>query len=67
LGTLGSVWTLIAVPFAFLGYFLIQRYYRTASIELQRLESISRAPLFSHLSETLGTELTLWNSAIRID
>eukprot|EP00798_Chlamydomonas_sp_ICE-L_P010758 gene10758-17842_t len=35
-------------------YYFVQRYYRRSSIELQRLESISRSPVFANFSETLG-------------
>lgn len=42
----------IAVP-VIVGYFLLTNYYRKTSIEIQRLESLSRAPVFSHLNETI--------------
>ena len=35
-------------------FYLIQRYFRTSSREIQRLESISRSPVFAHFSEVLG-------------
>jgi ABC-type multidrug transport system fused ATPase/permease subunit len=39
---------------AVVGYVFFERYYRHTSIELQRLEALSRAPIFSHLSETIS-------------
>ncbi|KAN0023381.1 hypothetical protein ACTFIU_011551 [Dictyostelium citrinum] len=40
-------------PICIIFYFL-QFFYRYTSRELQRLEAISRSPIFSHFSETLG-------------
>ena len=40
-------------------FFVLQKHYRYASRELKRLDSISRTPLYSHLSETLGGVATL--------
>ena len=34
-------------------YWWLQHFYRCSSRELQRLESLSRAPVFSHFSDTL--------------
>jgi ABC-type multidrug transport system fused ATPase/permease subunit len=34
-------------------YYRVQDYYRKSSIELKRIESISRSPLFAHFSESL--------------
>jgi ATP-binding cassette, subfamily C (CFTR/MRP), member 1 len=49
----GTYWIIfIAVPVV-IGYFLLTNYYRKTSIEIQRLESLSRAPVFSHLNETI--------------
>ncbi|XP_070557375.1 ATP-binding cassette sub-family C member 9-like [Ptychodera flava] len=35
-------------------YFLIQKYYLATSRELQRLDNITRSPIFAHFTETLG-------------
>jgi hypothetical protein len=35
-------------------YYLISSFYRRTSVELQRLEALSRSPLLSHFSETLA-------------
>eukprot|EP01128_Nolandella_sp_AFSM9_P005804 TRINITY_DN287_c0_g1_i1.p1 TRINITY_DN287_c0_g1~~TRINITY_DN287_c0_g1_i1.p1 ORF type:complete len:1308 (+),score=249.92 TRINITY_DN287_c0_g1_i1:336-3926(+) len=50
---LAAPWILIAVPFFVILYIYIQYRFRHSSIEIQRLESLTRAPLFSHFSETL--------------
>lgn len=41
------------VPMFFI-YLLIREFYRRSSRELQRIESVSRSPLNSHLNETLN-------------
>jgi len=46
---------LIPIAIILLAYWLLTNYYRKTSVEIQRLESLSRAPVFSHLSETIGT------------
>ena len=40
-------------------YWWVQHFYRCSSRELQRLESLSRAPVFSHFSDTLAGLLTI--------
>ena len=50
---LGTVWYLIAVPPFAIIFYTVQWFYRKTSIEAQRLEALTRAPLFSHFSETL--------------
>ncbi len=40
-------------------YWWLQHYYRCTSRELQRLESISRTPVLSHFSDTLGGLVTV--------
>jgi len=44
---------LALVPIMFL-YFRVLNYFREVSRETKRLESISRSPVYSHFSETLG-------------
>jgi ABC-type multidrug transport system fused ATPase/permease subunit len=48
-----SPYILIIVGAAVIIFYFLQAYYRKTSIEIQRLESISRAPILGHLSETL--------------
>jgi ATP-binding cassette, subfamily C (CFTR/MRP), member 1 len=43
----------VAVPVAIVAYFF-QRYYRKSAIQIRRLLSVARAPVYSHFSETLG-------------
>ncbi|XP_077987765.1 ATP-binding cassette sub-family C member 9-like [Glandiceps talaboti] len=38
----------------FIVYFIVQNYFITTSRELQRLDSITKSPVFAHFSETLG-------------
>lgn len=52
---LGAPWILLALPPFAVFYYLLQRRYRYSSIEIQRSESLTRAPVYSLLSETLGT------------
>lgn len=40
-------------------YFYIQKHYRPVSRDLQRLESLSRSPIFAQFSETLAGVATL--------
>ncbi|XP_042213487.1 ATP-binding cassette sub-family C member 9-like isoform X2 [Homarus americanus] len=42
-----------AVPICAL-YYGVQKFFRCSSRELKRLESLSRSPLYSHLSESVG-------------
>ncbi|GCB62275.1 hypothetical protein scyTo_0014473, partial [Scyliorhinus torazame] len=46
------------IPLLVLYYFL-QMYFRASSRELQRLDSITKSPVFSHFSETLGGLTTI--------
>jgi ABC-type multidrug transport system fused ATPase/permease subunit len=50
----GSYYLVIAIVPLIGLYQFLQMYYRSTSIEVQRLESLSRAPIFSHFSETLS-------------
>lgn len=40
-------------------YYTVQRFYRRTSTEIQRLDSISRSPLFAHFGETLSGVSTI--------
>ncbi|KAK7499154.1 hypothetical protein BaRGS_00009701 [Batillaria attramentaria] len=44
---------LAAVPLA-ICYYLLQRFFRSTSRELQRLDSVTKSPIFSHFSESLA-------------
>ncbi|XP_048451624.1 ATP-binding cassette sub-family C member 8-like [Rhincodon typus] len=46
------------IPLLVLYYFL-QMYFRASSRELQRLDSITKSPVFAHFSETLGGLTTI--------
>ncbi|CAB3372321.1 Hypothetical predicted protein [Cloeon dipterum] len=49
-----SPWFLfLAIPICGV-YFWVQRFYRISARELQRLDSMTRSPIFSHFAETLG-------------
>eukprot|EP00095_Tigriopus_kingsejongensis_P009125 snap_masked-scaffold595_size129005-processed-gene-0.7 protein:Tk09125 transcript:snap_masked-scaffold595_size129005-processed-gene-0.7-mRNA-1 annotation:"cystic fibrosis transmembrane conductance regulator" len=47
------IFIVFAIPMIAI-YWWLQHYYRHTSRELQRLDSISRAPVLSHFSDTLG-------------
>jgi ATP-binding cassette, subfamily C (CFTR/MRP), member 1 len=52
-----TVWFTIALPPVFLIYISVQRFYIPACRELQRIESITRSPIYSGLGEAvLGVE-----------
>lgn len=47
-------WILVGIgPLAIVYYFL-QKFYRRSNIELQRLDAVSRSPIYAHFSETLS-------------
>ncbi|XP_070506650.1 ATP-binding cassette sub-family C member Sur isoform X2 [Chironomus tepperi] len=57
---------LLTIPILVI-YYLVQKFYRESTRELQRIESISNAPIFSHCSETfLGlTTIRAYNQESR--
>jgi hypothetical protein len=55
----GSPYVVIAIVPVVIFYVWFQQYYRHTSIELQRLEALSRAPILSHLSETISNNFIL--------
>nr|CAD7459032.1 unnamed protein product [Timema tahoe] len=52
-------WFLLAAVPICATYYVVQHFYRYSSRELQRLDSITRSPIFSHFSETLGGLTTI--------
>jgi hypothetical protein len=50
----GSPWLLLVFFPTFLIFHYIQQYYRNASREIQRIEPITRSPIYSLFSETLS-------------
>uniref|UniRef100_T1KHX7 Uncharacterized protein n=2 Tax=Tetranychus urticae TaxID=32264 RepID=T1KHX7_TETUR len=44
---------IIAAIIIIIIYYLLQKFFRATSIELQRIQSISNSPIFSHFSQTL--------------
>jgi ABC-type multidrug transport system fused ATPase/permease subunit len=44
---------LIIMGVAFIVFYFMQRIFQRTAIDIQRLEALSRAPIFSHLSETI--------------
>lgn len=44
---------IIAIPICIM-YYVVQKFYRSSSRELQRLDSMTRTPIISHLTETLS-------------
>lgn len=50
----GNPYILIAVGVAMVMYVLLSIHYRSSAIQIQRLEAVSRSPIFSHFAETLS-------------
>jgi hypothetical protein len=44
----------LAMPLIIFMFYRVQVYYRKSSIEVQRLESVTRSPVFNHFAETLN-------------
>jgi len=51
---IASYYILIGLVIAGVCFYILVYYYRRSYIEVQRLEALSRAPVFSHFSETLS-------------
>jgi ABC-type multidrug transport system fused ATPase/permease subunit len=47
-------WILVGIAPLAVIYWVIQRFYRRSYIELQRLDAVSRSPIYSHFSESLA-------------
>lgn len=53
-------WWSLAVAMVVVGvFYFLQRFFRTSARELQRLESLAKGPVVSHLTETLSGLATL--------
>jgi hypothetical protein len=52
---IGSYWVVLAIVPCILFYGWFQWFYRHTSVELQRMEALARAPILSHLGETMST------------
>ncbi|CAL4064790.1 unnamed protein product, partial [Meganyctiphanes norvegica] len=48
----------VAIPICFI-YYAIQKFFRCSSRELKRLESLSRSPLYSHMSESISGSVVI--------
>ena len=55
----GTPWVLILFAIAAIAFGALTYRYRKTSIQVQRLESLSRAPIFSHFNETLEGSVTI--------
>jgi ATP-binding cassette, subfamily C (CFTR/MRP), member 1 len=53
IGTVLPLFIAFAVPVTFV-YYALQRFYNRTAIELKRLDSISKSPIYANFSETLG-------------
>lgn len=49
-----EVWFLAGIVPLMIIYYFIQKFFRATSIELQRLDAVSKSPVFSHFSECLS-------------
>jgi ATP-binding cassette subfamily C (CFTR/MRP) protein 1 len=56
---IATKWFAIALPPLTVIYFFIQRYYIPAARELQRIESVSRSPIYSRFAEALAGVATI--------
>jgi len=54
-----SQWFIIALPPIMICYVALQRYYVPTTIELQRIESITRSPIYSDLAEAVAGVATI--------
>lgn len=54
-----SRWSLLIAMVIIFVFYVLQRFFRTSARELQRLESLSKGPVVSHLTETLSGLSTL--------
>lgn len=54
-----SLWSLVVAVVVVGVFYVLQRFFRTSARELQRLESLAKGPVVSHLTETLSGLATL--------
>lgn len=47
-------WILVGIAPLGIIYYFLQKYYRRSNIELQRLDAVSRSPIYAHFSESLA-------------
>ncbi|KAL4457987.1 hypothetical protein ABPG75_012852 [Micractinium tetrahymenae] len=47
-------WILVGIGPLSIVYYFLQKYYRRSNIELQRLDAVSRSPIYAHFSESLS-------------
>ncbi|XP_022102306.1 ATP-binding cassette sub-family C member 9-like isoform X2 [Acanthaster planci] len=57
-GVVMPIFLVFVIPIAIV-YYILQRFYLATSRELQRLESISKSPVFAYFSESLGGLTTI--------
>ncbi|KAI0564144.1 ABC transporter [Gracilaria domingensis] len=53
IGVILPIFFTVAVPVTIF-YFALQRFFNRTSLELKRMDSISKSPIYAHFSETLG-------------
>ncbi|PXF49940.1 Multidrug resistance-associated protein 1 [Gracilariopsis chorda] len=53
IGVILPIFFSVAVPVTIF-YFILQRFFNRTSLELKRLDAISKSPIYAHFSETLG-------------
>ena len=58
IGTILPIFFAAAIPMTIF-YFALQRFFNRTSVELKRLDAISKSPIYAHFSETLGGLSTL--------
>jgi len=56
---IGNLYLLIVIVVIIVIYFILFTYFRRSSIAIQRLEAISRAPIISHMSQSLEGAATI--------
>ena len=47
-------WILVGIAPLSIIYYIVQKYFRRSYIELQRLDAVSRSPIYAHFSESLS-------------